>query len=458
MHTTSTSDAVRARNERTPVLPGDPFIGHIRAFRRTRIAIQLQAAAFGDVVRMRMGPKWLIALSSAEAAQALLVDHAGDVKKSVGLAKFGRPLLGEGLLTSELDFHKRQRKLLAPAFAPKRIAQYASIMAALTEKAITRWRLGDSVDASEEMMRLTLSIVGKTLFDADTEGDARVVGEALTDGMQYMVDSITSLPALLLPYSFPTPSNQRMRKAVARLDEVIYRIIAERRASAAMDRGDVLSVLIAARDEDDGTGMTDSQMRDEAMTLMLAGHETTANTLAWTWYLLGTHPEAQDRVVAEVRAVCGGKTPTFEDLPRMPYVAQVIKESMRLYPPAYIVVREAQRPFEINGHAINKGEMPFVNIFGIHRRADYYPQPNAFRPERFEPAQEKALPRGAFIPFGAGPRVCIGNHFAAMEAQIVLATIAQRVRFELVSTQEPEMEPMVTLRPRGGLAVRVHAR
>jgi cytochrome P450 len=331
-------------------------------------------------------------------------------------------------------------------------------MAALTERAITRWRPGETLDASEEMMRLTLAIVGKTLFDADTEGDARVVGEALTDGMQYMVDSITSLPALLLPYSFPTPSNQKMRRAVTRLDEVIYRIIAERRASAELDRGDVLSVLIAARDEDDGTGMTDTQMRDEAMTLMLAGHETTANTLAWTFYLLGTHPEVQERVVEEVRRVCEGRTPGFDELARMPYVAQVIKESMRLYPPAYIVVREAQRSFEIGSHRVEKGELPFVNIFGIHRRADYYPEPEAFKPERFEPAREKSLPRGAFIPFGAGPRVCIGNHFAAMEAQVVLATIVQRVKLELLSAKEPVMEPMVTLRPRGGVAARVHTR
>ncbi len=458
MHATPTTESTPRPKLRTPILPGEPIIGHLRAFRRERLATQLRAAAAGDVVRMRMGPFWLVALNSAEAAHALLVDHAGETKKSLGLGKFGRPLLGNGLLTSEHEFHKRQRKLLAPAFAPKRIAQYAGTMATLTERAIARWRPGEEIDAAEEMMRLTLSIVGKTLFDADTEGDARVVGEALTDAMQYMMDSITSLAALVLPYSFPTPANQKMRRAVAKLDEVIYRIIADRRASGDVDRGDVLSVLIAARDEDDGTGMTDAQMRDEAMTLMLAGHETTANLLAWSWYLLGTHPEAYSRVAEEVRAVCAGRTPTYENLPQIPFALQVIKESMRLYPPAYLVVREAERTFDVCGHTIKKGEVPFANIFAIHRRPEYFPDPDGFHPERFEPAREKALPRGAYFPFGAGPRVCIGNHFATMEAQLVLATIAQRVQFELVSQRAPEPDPMVTLRPGGGVRVRVRPR
>ncbi|MBI5512404.1 MAG: cytochrome P450 [Deltaproteobacteria bacterium] len=448
--------AVLFENNRgpTPVLRGRPLVGSLLDFRRDRLAIQEKLASLGDVVRFRMGPYMVTALNSPEAAHELFTERAGDTVKSLGLARFGRPVLGEGLLVSEGAVHKRQRKLLAPAFQHKRIAGYAAVMAERCERAAERWGDGEELDVAEAMNRLTLDIVGRTLFDADVEGDARAIGSALTDAMRYMVNGVTSPWGFLIPYAWPTPANERMRRAVRALDEVVYRLIAERRAKGG-DRGDVLSMLLLARDEDDGHGMTDTQVRDEAMTLLLAGHETTANALAWAWHLLAQNPGALGRMADEVRGVCQGRPVRPEDLTLLPYTLQVFKETLRLRPPAYIVTREAVRDFTITGHPVAAGGVVMVGVHALHRRPDTFPDPLAFRPERFAPEAEKKLPRGAFLPFGGGPRVCIGNHFATMEGQLVLATLVQRVRFTPRYTSEPVAEPMVTLRPKGGLPMRV---
>jgi len=279
---------------------------------------------------------------------------------------------------------------------------------------------------------------------------ALVIAEALTDAMTYMVESVSSLA---LPYSWPVPRNRRMKRAVARLDDIIFRIIAERRG--APDRGDVLSMLLEARDED-GTPMDDRQIRDEAMTLVLAGHETTANALAWTLYLLTQHPDVNARLTDEVDRVLAGRTPAMADLPQLPYTLQVLKESMRLYPPAYLMARETIAAFDLGPHHVRRGTYLMVNIFGMHHRADYFPRPDHFDPTRF--ADEKQLPRGAYLPFGGGERVCIGNHFALMEAQLILATIVQRTRLTLDRDPHITPEPLVTLRPKDGLAMRVARR
>jgi len=438
-----------------PVMPKLPLLGNLLEFRRDRLGMQRRLAdQYGDAGWFHMGPVPILMLASPELIHQLLVTNVDAFVKSKGLGKFGRPLLGNGLLTSEHDFHRRQRKLLAPAFAHKRIAGYAQTMAAHAELAQGRWSDGATIDLAEEMMRLTLAIVGRTLFDVDVSADAPVIAEALTDAMEFMIESVSSVP---LPYSWPLPRNRKAKRAVAQLDEIVYRIIAERRASPG-DRGDVLSMLLEARDEESQTGMDDRQIRDEAMTLILAGHETTANALAWTWHLLMQHPAAYARVQTEVDAVLAGRAPTMEDLPKLPYCMQVIKESMRLYPPAYIMGREAIRDVELGGIALERGAYVLVNIFGMHRRAAFFESPDAFRPERFTPEAEKALTKGAYLPFGGGERICIGNHFALMEAQLILAVLAQRLTFSLARDPHVQPEPLVTLRPKGGLAVRVRRR
>ena len=440
---------------RATTIKGLPLLGNLLEFRRDRLGLQRRLVAeCGDAGRFRLGPVPVLMLASPQLAHELLVDHAFHFIKSAGLREFGRPLLGRGLLTAEGDDWKRQRRLLAPAFQHKRIAAYAEVMAGLAERAQAALADGAVVDVAEEMMKLTLAIVGRTLFDADVSSDAAVVGEALTDAMQYMVDSVSTVP---LPYSWPVPRNLRMRRAVRRLDEVVYRIIRERRAESR-DRGDVLSMLLAARDEDDGRGMDDRQLRDEVMTLVLAGHETTANALSWTFYLLARHPAAYDRVQAELDGALAGRTPQMADLARLPWSLAVLKESMRLYPPAYLMSREAIRDVELGGMPVKRGTIVMVNTFGMHHRADLFPEPDAFRPERFLGDAEKSVPKSAYLPFGGGPRVCIGNHFAMMEAHLLLATLAQRVRLHAAFDGERAAEPLVTLRPKDGLPMRVQRR
>ncbi len=431
-----------------PTLKGRPVVGSIFDFRDRRLQLLAQLAAAGDLARFQMGPIPVYMASSAELAHAILVDQQDKVIKSRGLRVIGRPLLGKGLLTSEHDFHKRQRKLMAPAFAPRRIAGYAAEMAAHAESAQASF--GERVDLAEEMMKLTLGIVGRTLFASDVLGEAREIGDALTVALHYIPDQVSRI--LQRPYWFPTPSNLRMRRAVKRLDETVYRMIDERRANPG-DRGDVLSMLLVSKDEA-GATMTPEQVRDEVMTLFLAGHETTANALAWAFYLLARHPDAYARVRDEARNALGGRTPTVEDLPRLPYSLAVLKETMRLYPPAYMMARTVESELELGAHRLRKGSVVMVNTFGIHRRADYFSEPERFNPERFSPEAEKQLHRGAYIPFGGGARVCIGNHFALMEGQLILSHLAQRVTFHY-DGPAIDPEPLVTLRPRGGLPVRV---
>jgi cytochrome P450 len=301
--------------------------------------------------------------------------------------------------------------------------------------------------------------VGKTLFDADVLAEAGSLGAALTTVMRY---SNARRGALVrLPAGWPTPRNRRFRAARARLDSTVYRIIAERRRSGE-DRGDLLSVLLRShsvpQDADDGGFMTDRQVRDEAMTLFLAGHETTANALSWTWYLLAQHPQVYARLRAEVDMVLAGRSPTLADLEALPYTLRVLKESMRLYPPAYIMLRYTIAPITVGGHRVPRGALLVLSPYTLHRRPDCFPDPERFDPERFAPEAEARLPRNAYLPFGAGPRSCIGNHFALMEAHLVLATLAQRVTFELVRGQRVDTEPLITLRPRNGIQMIVRRR
>jgi cytochrome P450 len=438
----------------TPSLKGAPLIGQLLEFRDRRLELQLRVAReCGDLGRIRIGPIAAYVASSAELAHQVLVESADAFTKSRGLGKFARPLIGDGLLSSEHELHRRQRKLMSPAFSHRRIATYASTMADLTERAQARLPDGATVDVAHEMTRLTLAIVGKTLFDTNVECEADDIGASMTVANHYISGQLTSVP---LPSWLPTRRRRELRRAVARLDDIIYRLIAARRL-AGVDVGDVLSTLVMARDED-GAGMSDRQIRDEAVTLLLAGHETTANALAWSFHLLGRHQAAYDRLIAESAAVLRGRSPTMDDLPRLPYALAVLKEAMRLYPPAYIIGRMATRAVAVGDETLRPGDTVFINIYAMHRRADYFADPERFEPDRFSSAAEKELPRGAYLPFGGGPRICIGNHFALMEGQLILAALAQRLRFAPVDDRAVEAEPLVTLRPKNGLLMRVSRR
>jgi len=437
-----------------PDLRGLPVLGSMLLFRSDLLGLLSRMAALGPVARFHLGPVPVHVLTDGALAQAALVDHADAFRKSRELSVFLRPLLGDGLLTSEGMLHRRQRKLLAPAFAHKRIASYAAVMADESAATARSWRDGAVIDVAATMMEMTLSIVGQALFSADVRGDSAVVASALTEAMEAMLASMTSL--VQLPESWPLPRHLRMRRAVTALDTVVFRLIAEHRR-AEEDRGDVLSALIAACDDEDGSTMTDRQIRDEVMTLVLAGHETTANALAWALYALSRHPAARERVEAEADSL-GGRAPTVDDLPRLTYTAMVIEEAMRLWPPAFVLGRTAIRDVTLGGYRFPAGAAIFVNTWGMHRHPDLYEQPEEFRPERFTADAKKVRGKGTYLPFGAGPRICIGNHFALMEAQLALTAIAAAVRLDAISDKPVEAEPLMTLRPRGGLPMKVTRR
>lgn len=432
------------------VEPGLPLIGNLLEFRRDRLGFQMRVADSG-ITRTRIAWRTVYIVTDHELAHEVLVEKDDAFIKGPGLAVVAKPLLGEGLLTAEKDFHRRSRKLLAPAFTPRRMTGYGAVMAERAVAHAAQVRPGQMIDIAERMMATTLDIVGRTLFDADLAGDARAVGDALTEAMEYVLASVLSA----VPLGWPTPRRKRGMAAIAQLDEIVLRIIAERRAAGG-DRGDVLSTILAARD-DDGTGFTDRHVRDEIMTLMLAGHETTANLLAWVWYALATEPAAQARLDAELAEVLGGRPPTYDDLPRLPVTLAILEEALRLYPPAHTIARQADRDVEIGGVPIAKGAIVTVSVVAMQRRAAYWDQPLAFRLERFLGGDRKAR-RVGYLPFGAGPRVCIGNHFALVEAQLILAAWAQRFHFRLAQPAPVPLEPLMTLRPKGGVWVEPIAR
>jgi cytochrome P450 len=410
-------------------------------------------AEYGDFFVMQFGPERIMFVANPEAIYEILVPKAAQFYKGKdyrnrqsGLARF----LGSGLLTSEGDFWKRQRKLVAPALHAKRIEAYAETMVSVTRRAAEGWRGRTELDVDQEMMHATLQIVAKSLFNTDIAADAQRIGDALTI-LQHTIGG-----ASLLPTWIPTPREIRIRRATRALDEIIYGLIAQRRRTNE-DYGDLLSMLLLAQD-DEGKGMTDLQVRDEVVTLILAGHETTANALNFTWLLLAQNPDAEAKLHAELDAVLGGRAPTLADLKQLPYTEMVIKESMRLYPPAYSFGRMSIEDVTIAGYDLPANTD--INIFTIfpHRDPRWWDQPERFIPERFTPESEANIPRYAYLPFGGGPRVCIGNSFAMMEARLMLATIAQRYQLRLPPGQQVRLDPLITLRPLGGLHMRVEER
>jgi cytochrome P450 len=363
-------------------------------------------------------------------------------------------ILGEGLLTSEGELHLRQRRLMQPLFHSRRVNGYAETMVSCAERASQVWRDGGRVDAHREMARLTLAIVGQTLFDADVEGEASEIGVALTHALD-------SIKTLTLPWSaviaaLPIPAMRRLRRSRERLDQTIYRLIRDRKADDR-EGPDLLSLLVSAR-EDSGEPMSDEQIRDEAMTLFLAGHETTAAALTWTWFLLAKHPDVEARLHEELDAVLGGRPPGVDDLERLHYAEMVLSEAIRLYPPAWLIGRRALVDFEVGPYLIPARAIVILSPYVSHLDPRWFPEPERFDPERWTEAQRATRPRWAYFPFGAGARTCIGQGFAWTEAKLVLATLARGWRLRRVPGHQVELHPRVTLRPKGGMPMTLERR
>lgn len=416
--------------------------------------ISMLAHGQGDVSAVRIGTQRIYFVKHPDHIRDVLVTNQRIFHKSRGLER-AKMLLGEGLLTSEGDFHLRQRRLAQPAFHRQRVAAYADTMSTLAARRAERWHSGEVRDIASEMSALTLAVVGKTLFDADVEAEAPEIGEALTAALEMF--NLAVLPFSEILEIFPFGPARRFRRARSRLDATIYRLIAERRARPE-DRGDLLSMLLLARDEEGDRGsMSDRQLRDEAMTIFLAGHETTANALTWTWYLLSQHSEVEAQLHAEVDAL-GKDILTADDLERLPYTRKVIAESMRLYPPAWALGRRATEDYAVGGYDVPRGSVVLMSQYVTHRDARFHPDPERFDPERWAPEAIASRPRFSYFPFGAGTRVCIGEQFAWMEAILILATLARGWRLRLVPEQRIAVHPLITLRPKYGMRMRLEAR
>ncbi len=415
---------------------------------------------YGDIVRFYFFRRPLYMVTGPDFIRELLVTKAENFPKAKRDIDILSKFLGNGLLTSQGDFHKQQRKLTQPVFHKQRIQSYAETMVNYTVKVMEKWQHDENREISDEMMSLTMFIVAKSLFNADMDdmaGEAKIIGQAIEDIQE--VSNVEFRSLFTWPEWVPTRNNRLRKKGRAILYKTIDKLITERRATVVngqvKDTGDLLSMLLLAQD-DEGQKMADNQVRDELVTLFTAGHETTSNALSWTWYLLSQHPDVEAKLHQEVDTVLNGRLPTLQDLPDLPYTEMVLKESMRLYPPAWILSgRSALEDTAVNDYLIPKDKLIFISPYVVHRRPDYFPEPERFDPERFTPENEKKLPRYGYIPFGAGPRVCIGNSFAMMEARLILATIAQQFHLELDPDQEIELNPQITLSPKHGLKMRV---
>jgi cytochrome P450 len=412
------------------------------------------AREYGDIAHYKIGPQHLFFFNHPDLIRDVLVTNGRNFHKSRGLER-ARRLLGNGLLTSEDEFHLRQRRLAQPAFHRQRIAAYAGTMSSYSAKMREGWRDGATVDMHREMMRLTLDIVGKTLFDADVDSEAAEIGQALTTAFESF--NLAMLPFTEYLEKLPLPAVRRFNAARARLDRTVYRMIEERRTSGE-DKGDLLSMLLLAQDtEGDGTGMSDTQLRDEALTIFLAGHETTANALTWTWYLLSQNPQMEARLYAEVDAL-GDRLPTYEDMAALPYTRMVLMESMRLYPPAWAIGRRAMESFEAREFTVPANSVVLMSQYVMHRDERFFPDPERFDPERWTPEAQAARPKFAYFPFGGGNRVCIGEQFAWMEGVLLIATLAQRWKMRLVPGHPIELKPLITLRPKYGMRMILETR
>jgi cytochrome P450 len=432
---------------------GNFFLGSTFDYLRDQLGFLTAAVKqYGDIVRLRLGNQTTYVLVNPEHIDYVLRSHADNFMKDK-LTRWLIPLVGEGLLTSEGEFWRRQRRLAQPAFQRQQIDRYAAVMVEHTESMLESWRDGQVRDTHEDMRHLTLAIVAKTLFGTELAGEADIVGESV----EIVTNHFMSPTRWFRFFDYlPLPSSRRYWRAIRQIDEIIYGIIGRHR-DGGRDKGDLLSRLLAARDDEGTGGMSDRQLRDEVVTLILAGHETTALVLFYTFYLLAQSPECANRLAAELHDVLGDRPPTADDVPNLRYTEWVVRESMRLYPPAWGIAREALADCEIGGYAVPKGTQLFMVQWLVHRDPRWFDDPEIFKPERWDNDLIKHLPHCAYFPFGDGPRICIGNHFAMMEAVLLLATIARRFRLEIVIGQTLEVMPSITLRLRHAFYMRLRA-
>jgi cytochrome P450 len=441
-----------------PIPPGPrgvPYLGNLSLLWNDPLGNVIRLHRdYGDVIRLSYGPYVYYLVHDLDAIKHVLIDNNKNYVKSrnyLGL----KLVLGDGLVTSDGDLWRRQRKLAQPAFLRKRIEAFADPIVKLTEEHIARWdRLADgaAIDAHESMLNLTFRIVGRTLCDLDFQRDASRMGPLFDTLIHFANDYAEAL--VKLPTWLPLPRNIQFNRALREMDRLVSEVIAQRRRGG--DHEDLLGLLMSATDEHGR--MNEKQLRDEVVTLVAAGHETTATNLSFTLYLLSLHPDVDRRVEAELDRVLGGRAPTIEDLPKLEEIDRVIKESMRLYPPAWAFERDAVAADTLAGYPIEKGATVGVATYSLHRHPKYWENPEGFDPDRFLPERSANRPRFAYIPFGAGPRQCIGMGMALMESALVLATIRQRYRLELVSGASLTLDPSVTLRPKGGLKMRLRRR
>jgi cytochrome P450 len=443
--TTTVLSTPQKKYKSVPFIKGNPLLGNLPEFARDRLNLMVRMAEQGDVVAMRFGRIPVILFNRPEDLQGILVEHDYDFDKGYLTHSVFRPPIGDSILSSEGDFHHRQRKLMAPSFQPRTVANYAEDMGFYGEQIQRAWADGAVVDINREMTNLTMSVIGKALFGGDIFNETHEMAKAVAVSCEYAARSFSRI--LPIPYSWPIPIHRRMHKAAALMHNYLQRFIDERRANPG-EHNDLLSLLLQAR-YDDGQPMSDEQLMSECQILFVAGHETTAAALAWSWYLLCQHPDIYAKLQQEVDSVLQGRTPTYADLAHLPYSLQVFKESIRIYPPIFATSRQALHDVEIGEYLVPKGGLVAIAPYTLHRRQDCFPEPEKFDPERFSPNREKQIPRNAFLPFGLGSRICIGNHFALMEGQLLLAALAQRVTFRLAPGQEVTANPNhhVTLRP-----------
>jgi cytochrome P450 len=414
------------------------------------------ARTFGDLAYYSVGPLRVYQVNHPDLIRQVLMDQADKFHKARFIKRGFKPLAGNGLLTSDGDLWRQQRKLMQPAFQHQHIASYADVMVNHTARMLESFCDGEVREIHADMMKLTLGVVVKSLFGADLPDDGDHVGRLMTAVLD--ATNTRLINAFQIPPWVPTRRHLRERRALRELDDILRRMIDARRASSSDAGGDLLSRLFAARDEQSGARMSERQLRDEMMTLFLAGHETTANALTWTWYLLSQHPDVDAKLAAELEHTLGGRTPTAVDLPNLPYTEMVIREAMRLYPPAPGFAREPIEDVTLGGYVVPKGSLVTVITYALHRDPRFFEDPDRFDPERFAPGWVERIPRYAYLPFGGGPRVCIGNGFALTEARLILATMAQRYRCVLASSQPVVPMQLVTLRPKHGLRMTVRTR
>jgi cytochrome P450 len=448
---------ISPQHKTAPGPRGHLLLGSVRDIQRDPLRFGLaMTQQYGDIVRIRLLLWTAYLINHPDGVKHVLQENQQNYNKDLYPYQIFKPLLGRGLVTNDGKSWLHQRRLMQPAFHRKRLAAFGRLMTDTTVMMLDQWQdsaeRAQQLDIAAEMLRLTLRIVGQTLFNIDLSDETQIVGQAVTTVNKLLSDYIYAPFPLL---NIPTSRNRRLQVSYRALDQVVHDIITHRR-NQYTDTGDLLSMLLSARDEETGQGMDDQQVRDEVITLLIAGHETVSTALTWTWYLLSQYPDVERQLHTELDNVLGGHLPKVEHLARLTYTRMVLEEALRLYPPAWIFGRKAIADDEIGGYSIPANSIIVLSPYVTHRHPAFWEHPEVFDPERFTPERSAGRPHFAYFPFGGGPRVCIGNNFALMEMQLILATVAQRYTLRLVPSHPVEPEAFLSLRPQYGLPMTLH--